>query len=131
MGADRDWEWWGCSYGVCGDKGFHVSSMTAESRGQDILHALADRVGPEGLAVQVLSGYEASAVVRWLARLRYAFHPANWQPNLVRHSPLFEPVMPLHVYDLAAVKSNLEPGGFVCSQVGEPFAGFYSTLTYA
>lgn len=74
---------------------------------------------------------EASPVVRWLARLRYASPPANWLPNLVRHSPLFEPVMQLCVYDLAAVKFNLEPGGFACSQVDEPFAGFCSTLAYA
>lgn len=101
-------------------------------RGRNILHALADHVAPEGvLAVQILSGYEASPVVRWLVRLRYAFPPANWLRNLLRRRPLFEPAMQLHVYDLAAVKSDLEQRGFVCNQVDEPFAGFCSTLVYA
>jgi len=101
-------------------------------RGRGILQAMATRVAPGGvLAVQILSGYEASLVVRWLVRLRYAFPPANWLRNLLRRRPLFEPAMQLHVYDLAAVKSDLEQRGFVCNQIDEPFAGFCSTLVYA
>lgn len=101
-------------------------------RGRCILRALADHVAPGGwLAVQILSRYEASSVVRWMVRLRYALPPVNWLRNLLRRRPLFEPAMQLHVYDLAAVKSDLKQDGFVCSQVDEPFAEFCSTLLYA
>lgn len=101
-------------------------------RGRSILHALADHVAPGGvLAVQILSGYEASLVVRCMVRLRYALPPVNWLRNLLRHRPLFEPAMQLHVYDLNAVRCDLEQRGFVCSQVDEQFAGFRSMLVYA
>lgn len=101
-------------------------------RGRGILQAMAARVAPGGvLAVQILSASTAPRLVRWMVRLRYALPPLNWARNLLRRRPLFEPAMQLHVYDLAAVKSDLERGGFVCSQVDEPFAEFCSTLNYA
>lgn len=101
-------------------------------RGRGILQALAARVAPGGvLAVQILSACTAPRLIRWMVQLRYALPPLNWARNLLRGRPLFEPAMQLHVYDLAAVKSDLERGGFVCSQVDEPFAGFRSTLVYA
>lgn len=102
------------------------------TRGRNILHALADRVAPEGvLVVQILSACTAPRLTRWIVRLRYAFPPANWLRNLLRSRPMFEPAMQLHVYDLSVVKSDLEQRGFVCSQVDEAFDGFCSTLVYA
>lgn len=101
-------------------------------RGRGILQAMAARVAPGGvLAVQILSACTAPNLIRWIVRLRYVLPPLNWARNLLRRRPPFEPAMQLHVYDLAAVKSDLEQRGFVCSQVDEPFAGFCSTLVYA
>lgn len=101
-------------------------------RGRNILHSLAAQVAPGGvLAVQVLSGYEASWIIRGLVRLRYAFPPVNWLRNLLRRRPLFEPAMQLHVYDLGVVRGDLERCGFACKQVDERLDGFRSTLIYA
>lgn len=101
-------------------------------RGRNILRILADHVTPEGvLAVQILSGYEASPVVRCMVRLRYIFPPANWLRNLLRRHPLFEPAMQLHVYDLDAVRDDLEQCGFIHTQIDERLAEFHSTLVYA
>jgi len=101
-------------------------------RGRGILQTMAARVAPGGvLAVQILSACTAPRLIRWMARLRYALPVLNWARNLLRHHPLFQPAMQLHVYDLDAVKSDLEQRGFVCSQVDEPFDVFCSTLIYA
>lgn len=101
-------------------------------RGRGILEALASHVTPGGvLAVQLLSGYDASRLVRGAVRLRYAFPPANWLRNLLRRRPLFEPAMQLHVYDLSVVRKDLEKRVFAWAQVGERLDGFHSTLIYA
>ena len=101
-------------------------------RGRNILRSLATHVAPGGvLAVQILSGYEASRITRGLAHLRYGFPPANWLRNLLRSRPLFEPAMQLHVYDFRVVRDDLEKQGFECKQIDERFDGFRSTLVYA
>ncbi len=101
-------------------------------RGRQIVAALATHVAPGGmLAVQLLSGYGGSPLVRGLVRLRYVFPPANWLRNLLRGRPLFEPAMQLHVYDLDEIKATLAAEGFVCVQVEERLDGFSSTLLYA
>ena len=101
-------------------------------RGRQIVAALATQVAPGGmLAVQLLSGYGGSPLVRGLVRLRYVFPPANWLRNLLRGRPLFEPAMQLHVYDLDEIKTTLAAEGFVCAQVEERLDGFSSTLLYA
>lgn len=101
-------------------------------RGRIILQALADRVAPGGhLAVQILTGHDASPIIRGLVRLRYLFPPANWLRNLLRRRPMLEPAMQLHIYDLEVVTNDLERRGFTCRQVEEPWPGFQSTLLYA
>lgn len=101
-------------------------------RGRNILAVLADHVEPGGvLAVQLLSGYQGSALLRGLVRLRYAFPPVNWLRNLLRGSPLLEPAMQLHVYDLEAVRDDLLAKGFKCAQIEERLDEFRSTLLYA
>jgi SAM-dependent methyltransferase len=73
-------------------------------RGRHIVAALADCVAPCGvLAVQLLSGYWGSLLLRGLVQLRYAFPPANWLRNLLRGRPIFEPAMQLHVHDPSSV----------------------------
>lgn len=102
------------------------------ARGRHFVAALAGHVAPAGvLAVQLLSGYDGSSVLRGLVRLRYAFPPANWLRNLLRGRPLSEPAMQLHVYDLDAIKRGLVADGFECAQVEERLDGFRSTLLYA
>ena len=101
-------------------------------RGRTIVATLAGHVAPNGvLAVQLLSSYDASPLVRALVKLRYAFPPANWLRNLLRGKPVFEPAMQLHVYDLDEVKRHLNDNGFTCVQVDERLDGFRSTLLYA
>lgn len=101
-------------------------------RGLNILAGLADHVKPDGvLAVQLLSGYEGSILLRGLVRLRYAFPPANWLRNLLRGRPMLEPAMQLHVYDLDAVREWLSAKGFRCEQIDERLDEFRSTLLYA
>jgi len=101
-------------------------------RGRVILRALADHVAPGGcLAVQMLTGHDASWLVRGLVRLRYSFPPANWLRNILRRRPVFEPAMQLHIYDLAAVERDLEQRGFTCVQERERWEWFESTMLYA
>lgn len=101
-------------------------------RGRIILQALADRVAPGGnLAVQILTGHDASPITRGLVRLRYAFPPANWLRNLLRGRPMFEPAMQLHMYDLDVVRRDLEQRGFVYRHEQEAWPGFTSTFIYA
>ncbi|MTI74737.1 MAG: methyltransferase domain-containing protein [Stenotrophomonas sp.] len=101
-------------------------------RGRIILQSLADRVAPGGhLAVQILTGHDASPIIRSLVRLRYVFPPANWLRNLIRGRPMLEPAMQLHMYDLDVVKSDLAQRGFSCTQSDEHWPGFRSTLLYA
>ena len=102
------------------------------ARGRKIIAELAEHVEPGGvLAVQLLSAYDASSLVRALVRLRYAFPPVNWMRNLLRRRPLFEPAMQLHVYDLHAVERDLQANGFICDQIDQRLDGFRSTLLYA
>lgn len=102
-------------------------------RGRAILQAMADRVAPGGhLAVQLLVGHDASALVRGLVRLRYVFPPAHWLRNLLRGRPLFEPAMQLHVYDLTTVQDDLAKRGFVCAVVDDALDNeFRSVRLYA
>lgn len=102
-------------------------------RGRVILQSLADRVAPRGhLAVQILTGHDASPFVRGLVRMRYAFPPANWLRNLLRGRPAFEPAMQLHVYDLAQVRQDLEERGFDFSTKAESSdGGFHSVFVHA
>lgn len=101
-------------------------------RGRRILQALGSRVSPGGvLAVQFLSAYDASRLVRGVVRLRYAFPPANWLRNLFRRRPLLEPAMQLHVYDTDVIKADLAALGFSWAQVDERLGGFRSTFVYA
>lgn len=101
-------------------------------RGRNILAVLADHVEPDGvLALQMLTSYEGSMLLRGLVRLRYAFPPANWLRNLLRGRPLLEPAMQLHVYDLDAVREGLSAKGFRCEQIDERLDRFRSTLLYA
>lgn len=101
-------------------------------RGRTIIHALADRVAPQGcLALQILSACTAPAVTRMLVRLRYVFPPANWLRNLVRSRPIFEPTMQLHVYDLEAISSDLKQHGFTCTHIDVEIPNFCSTYIYA
>lgn len=109
-----------------------VLQHVAWSRGRGILQALADRVAPGGhLAVQILTGHDASPLVRGLVRLRYAFPPANWLRNVMRGRPVFEPAMQLHMYDRDVVRQDLEHRGFAVRFVDEQWPGFTSTLVYA
>lgn len=101
-------------------------------RGRAILRTLATRVAPGGyLAVQVLTNYRGSQIVRGLAKLRYALPPANWLRNLLKKRPIFQPAMQMHVYDLDAVLSDLESGGFHCHYDEMNYQGFTSTFIYA
>ncbi|RDS84523.1 class I SAM-dependent methyltransferase [Dyella monticola] len=101
-------------------------------RGRLILQALADRVAPGGhLVVQILSGHDASPIIRGLVRIRYNFPPVNWLRNLFRGRPVFEPAMQLHMYDLDVVRKDLEQRGFACHHENEAWPGFTSTFLYA
>lgn len=109
-----------------------VLQHIAWRRGRVILQSLADRVAPGGyLAVQILIGHSASPIVRGLVRLRYAFPPANWLRNILRRRPIREPAMQLHIYDLDAIKRDLEVRGFACTHRDEPWDGFHSIMLYA
>lgn len=101
-------------------------------RGRVILHALAERVAPDGcLAVQILAGHNSSPLIRGLVRIRYAFPPANWLRNLFRGRPVLEPAMQLNVYDLDAVIRDLQSRGFSCRVVEEDVSAYRSVFVYA
>jgi len=101
-------------------------------RGRHIIAALSGRVAYGGvLALQLLTQYQGSLLVRGLVKLRYAFPPANWVRNLLFGRPLFEPPMQLHVYDLDEIKRNLTKIGFECAHIEESLDAFRSTLLYA
>lgn len=90
-----------------------VLQHIAWPRGRRLIQSLADRVSPGGfLALQVLVACKAPGISRALTRLRYAFPPANWARNLLRHRPIFEAAMQLHVYPTKALKDDLQALGF-------------------
>lgn len=109
-----------------------VLQHIAWRRGRGILQALADRVGPGGyLAVQILTSRNASALVRGLVWLRYAFPPANWLRNIMRGRPVREPAMQLHVYNLDESLYDLHSKGLTVHHVSEQWQSFTSTTIYA
>lgn len=90
-----------------------VLQHIAWPRGRKLIQSLADKVSPGGfLALQVLVACKAPKLARALAKLRYAFPPANWSRNLLRHRPIFEAAMQLHVYTPKTIRADLQALGF-------------------
>lgn len=84
-----------------------------QRRGQAILQALADKVGPGGVfAVQVLYSCNAPGWKRALVKLRYRVPLLNALRNILRGRPRGEPAMQLHIYDLPPVLRMLRQRGF-------------------
>ena len=109
-----------------------VLQHIAWRRGRNIIQALADRVAHNGyLAIQILTGCNASPFIRALVKLRYAFPPANWLRNLMKSRSLLEPAMQLHIYDLATIQSDLAERGFVVKHTHTAIPEFRSTWIYA
>jgi 2-polyprenyl-3-methyl-5-hydroxy-6-metoxy-1,4-benzoquinol methylase len=97
------------------------------SRGRRLMQRLSEQVNEGGyFCAQFLISCTASPLKRNLVRLRYALAPLNWLRNLMRHRPLFEPAMQLHVYDLRVIVSDLHRRGFdsMLLSVAEPTHDF-------
>lgn len=105
-------------------------------RGRSILRVLAGHVAPNGvLCVQLLSATSASPFLRVAVRLSYVFRPLNWIRNLVRGRPWSEPVMELHVYNMAQVTRELKAAGFTrisaVPSINQPDFEFESVMLFA
>jgi len=105
-------------------------------RGRRILQALADRVERDGyVCVQFLTSCFTPKLTRGLVRLRYVIPPVNWERNVFRKKPIFEPAMQLHVYDLTDVIADLASRGFgdplLVTEPPAPGFEFESTFLFA
>ena len=104
-------------------------------RGRQLVQRLARLVAPgDGvIALQVLTSCNAAPWRRSVAKLRYAIPPIHWLRNMLARRPFLEPVMPMHVYDVAAMRRDLDALGFgTCVEIPDAgVADFSSVFLFA
>lgn len=104
-------------------------------RGRQLVQRLAGLVSPNDgvIALQILTSCNAAPLRRSLAKLRYAIPPINWLRNMLARRPLLEPVMQMHVYDVAAMRRDLATLGFgTCVEIPDAgVADFSSVFLFA
>lgn len=102
-------------------------------RGRSIVNQLASKVAIGGfLAIQFLTASSAPKLVQAMVRARYVVPPINWLRNIIRGRPIFEPAMQLHVYDEAAISSDLARLGFdEIARSADPNVGEFTSILLA